>query len=96
MDTNQLDSVVQLIKALSEAEQATVLRLLMQDRSAQTELVGDVEHHLRAYEGQYQMSSDEFYRRFQAGELGDSADFFEWNTYYEMARDSQLPHQGAA
>jgi hypothetical protein len=96
MDTNQLDSVVQLIKALSEAEQATVLRLLMQDRSAQTELVGDVEQHLKAYEGQYQMSSEEFHRRFQAGELGDSADFFEWNTYYEMVRDSQLLHQGAA
>ena len=96
MDTNQLESVVQLIKALSEAEQATVLRLLMQDRSAQAELVGDVGQHLRAYEGQYQMPSDEFYRRFQAGELGDSADFFEWNTYYEMVRDSQLLHQGAA
>jgi hypothetical protein len=89
MDTNQLDLVVQLVKALSQAEQATVLRLLMQDRSAQTELVGDVEQRLRTYEGQYQMSSDEFYRRFQAGELGDSADFFEWNTYYEMLIESQ-------
>jgi hypothetical protein len=89
MDTNQLNSVVQLIKALSEAEQSTVLRLLLQDRSAQTEQIGEVEQHLRAYEGQYQMSSDDFYRRFQAGELGDSADFFEWDTYYEMLMESR-------
>jgi hypothetical protein len=30
------------------------------------------------------MSSQEFYRRFRAGELGDEMDFVEWSVFYEM------------
>jgi hypothetical protein len=30
------------------------------------------------------MDTRSFYQKFQAGTIGDSADFFEWNTYYEM------------
>ncbi len=30
------------------------------------------------------MSSAEFMRRFAAGELGDSADMFEWSACYQM------------
>jgi hypothetical protein len=32
----------------------------------------------RAFELQYHMSSDEFMRRFEAGELGDDAVYFDW------------------
>ncbi|MFO1431408.1 MAG: hypothetical protein U1F76_14905 [Candidatus Competibacteraceae bacterium] len=41
---------------------------------------------LEAFERDYQMSSEEFYRRFHAGELGDAADFFEWSAFYDMAQ----------
>ena len=44
----------------------------------------DLEARLSAYEGQFNMSSDEFYRRFRAGELGDEMDFVEWSVFYEM------------
>ena len=30
------------------------------------------------------MTSDEFYRRFRAGTLGDSIDFVEWSIFWEM------------
>ncbi len=30
------------------------------------------------------MSSAEFYRRFRAGKLDDTADFVEWSVFYEM------------
>jgi len=33
---------------------------------------------LQKFEARYGMKSDEFYRRFEAGELGDAMDFFEW------------------
>lgn len=36
------------------------------------------------FEEQYHISSAEFYRRFQAGEMGDEADFFEWSAFYQM------------
>ena len=41
---------------------------------------------LEAFEREYQMSSDDFYGRFHAGELGDAADFFEWSAFYDMAQ----------
>ena len=44
----------------------------------------DLEARLSAYEKQFNMSSQEFYRRFRAGELGDGMDFVEWSVFYEM------------
>ncbi|MFB2924018.1 hypothetical protein [Aerosakkonema funiforme] len=44
---------------------------------------------LKAFESQYQMSSDEFYQRFRSGELGDEIDFFEWSVFYEMWKTAQ-------
>ncbi len=32
----------------------------------------------RGFEETHQMSSDEFMERFEAGELGDAADYFDW------------------
>ncbi|MDL1981920.1 MAG: hypothetical protein LWX02_10700 [Deltaproteobacteria bacterium] len=44
----------------------------------------DLEARLSAYEEQFNMSSQEFYRRFRTGELGDGVDFVEWSVFYEM------------
>lgn len=38
---------------------------------------------LSSYEQQYQISSEEFYAQYQAGELQDSADFVEWAGDYQ-------------
>ena len=46
----------------------------------------DLEGRLSAYEDQYDMTSEEFYRRFRAGELGDGIDFVEWSAFYEMCK----------
>ena len=46
----------------------------------------DLEARLSAYERQFNLSSEEFYRRFRAGELGDGIDFVEWSVFYEMYR----------
>ncbi|MBI3957253.1 MAG: hypothetical protein HY328_00490 [Chloroflexi bacterium] len=39
---------------------------------------------LRCFEEKYGMASDEFYRRFKAGELGDDFDFFDWSSCFRM------------
>jgi hypothetical protein len=39
---------------------------------------------LSAYEQQYHMTSDEFYRRFRNGELGDDMDLVEWSIFWDM------------
>ena len=38
---------------------------------------------LVAYEQRYQMSSSEFYARYQRGEMGDTADMIEWAGDYQ-------------
>jgi hypothetical protein len=45
------------------------------------------EHDLQAFETRYGMDSATFYRHFEAGELGDAMDFFEWAGLYELRQD---------
>ncbi|NOX61792.1 MAG: hypothetical protein GXP42_07585 [Chloroflexi bacterium] len=44
---------------------------------------------LRAFEHRFGLTSDEFWRRYQAGEMEDNADFMEWNVFYKMRRRIQ-------
>ncbi len=45
------------------------------------------ERDLQQFEQRYKMDSGVFYRRFEAGELGDAMDFFEWAGLYELRED---------
>lgn len=45
------------------------------------------ERDLREFERRYDMESKTFYQRFEAGELGDAMDFFEWAGLYELRQD---------
>jgi hypothetical protein len=44
---------------------------------------------LAELERKYGMRSEEFYERFQAGQMSDEADFMEWNVLYKMATKLQ-------
>lgn len=46
----------------------------------------EIQARLEALEREYRMSSEDFYGRFRAGELGDAADFFEWSAFFDMAQ----------
>jgi len=45
------------------------------------------EQDLKEFENNYDMESNTFYERFQAGKLGDAMDFFEWAGLYELRQD---------
>jgi len=45
----------------------------------------DLLDELKQFESRYGMSSDEFYEKFNKGEMGDSADVIEWAGLYEWA-----------
>ena len=45
------------------------------------------ERDLREFEKRYGMDSATFFSRFEAGELGDAMDFFEWAGLYELRQD---------
>jgi hypothetical protein len=39
---------------------------------------------LRCFEEKHEMASNEFYRRFQAGKMGDDLDIMEWAAVYDF------------
>lgn len=54
------------------------------ERAAALREYADLHERLQAFETRYQLSSEDFYRRFRAGEMGDAMDVVEWSVFYEM------------
>jgi hypothetical protein len=73
-DKAELDQI--LIKMLDMALSQHRLRLERYERD-----LGEFEH-------RYNLDSATFYRRFEAGEMGDAMDFFEWAGLYELEQDT--------
>ena len=72
----------------SEAELDLILGKLLDVVLSQHRLrLERYEQDLREFEERYGMESATFYRRFEAGELGDAMDFFEWAGVYELCQD---------
>ncbi|MCP4218591.1 MAG: hypothetical protein GY765_28415 [bacterium] len=46
-------------------------------------LIQQMKREMEGFEKNYKMSSQVFYREFEAGNLGDDGDFFEWSSLYE-------------
>ncbi|MGI0491328.1 hypothetical protein ACN4EG_05915 [Alkalinema pantanalense CENA528] len=88
MNQKLVESLAQIIRSLSDEERQWLEREI--HKSTTSTQVEDLKHRLKEYEDKYQMPSEHFHQRFQAGELGDDIDFFEWNTYYEMLTAAQI------
>lgn len=63
----------------------TVRKLLEHQVEVDKEQLGEFQAELARFETQFGMSSAEFYTRYQAGEMGDSTEAFEWQILYQMA-----------
>jgi hypothetical protein len=82
---------------------SALLKVAMSQIARDESALRDIERDLAELEQQYQMSSEVFYRRWQAGELDDAADFMDWNALYQMAcqvrerlhvlRDTSTPYE---
>jgi hypothetical protein len=66
---------------------AALLRVASSQAARDEAVLRDLERDLSELEQQYQMSSEEFFQRWQAGEMADTADFMDWNALYQMARE---------
>jgi hypothetical protein len=66
--------------ALADQALQTLMRLHVQKYERH---LADVQRELAPFEQLYGLSSAECYRRFMAGEMGDSADLMEWMGLYE-------------
>jgi len=87
MDTRQKLEVLQETCA-DDVELGQVIgKLLDLTLGRHRQRLARYEQDLRTFEMQYAMDSETFYRRFEAGELGDSMDFFEWAGLCELHQD---------
>ncbi len=63
---------------------AALLRVASSQAARDQVVLRDLERDLNDLELQYEMSLDEFFQRWQAGEMADTADFMDWNALYRM------------
>jgi hypothetical protein len=68
-------------QALAKVMQFEIDRLQHEQRRLQVELV--------YFEQSYQMTSEECQRKFDAGELGDAVEFFEWTSLYSIYQQNE-------
>ena len=59
-------------------------KIIALERAAALREYADLRERLQAFETRYQLSSEDFYRCFHAGEMGDAMDVVEWSIFYEM------------
>lgn len=64
--------------------ESTLNKLLSREFHRMEELKKRLSNELHAFEKQYNMQSNIFHQRFEAGELGDATDFIEWAATIEM------------
>ncbi|MBN1890133.1 MAG: hypothetical protein JW850_19200 [Thermoflexales bacterium] len=63
----------------------TALHKVIEHQIARDEAdLARVEASLAQFERQYEWSSDEFWKRFQSGQMPDTADLMEWNVLCKM------------
>ena len=70
----------------SDLVDRTVDKVISLERTRLRQELADLQGRLDAFEQTYHMASADFSRRFHAGELGDEADFFQWNAFHDMAQ----------
>ena len=82
----KIQSLAQLYQTgyRSHIVDATIEKLVAMERARLEHEVASLAERLRFFEERYQLASVDFSRRFQAGEIGDDADLFEWSAFYHM------------
>ena len=66
--------------AVADQALRKLIRLYLQKYEKQ---LAEVQKELEPFERQYGLSSEECYRRFAAGEMGDAADIVDWMGLYD-------------
>ncbi|MBI4746681.1 MAG: hypothetical protein HY786_09145 [Deltaproteobacteria bacterium] len=61
-------------------------KIIEHEREITTQDIQSLKKDLERFEGRYNMLSDDFFRRFEKGELGDKEDYFEWSALFQMHR----------
>ncbi len=74
INNSGVDSVVEV----------TINKLLAREYVRMSEVKSRLIRDIAKFEKQYDLDSEDFYRRYEAGEVGDKMDFVEWAATIEM------------
>ena len=83
----RLQALADLYRQSQESDlmDRTLERLLRHEAERSQAQLGQLQADLAEWEQHYRLSSDEFYQRFQAGQMGDDMDYAEWALLMQMA-----------
>jgi len=70
--------------SLDRVLELSIDKLLDRETSRLISQKARLEQQLADFEQRYSLNSEEFYEKFERGELGDAMDFVEWSATYEM------------
>jgi len=87
----RLEKLIRLYETgqVSDLMDRVLVKAFAQEAAEAEAAIKRIDSDLQAYEAQYGMSSESFYRQFRAGELGDKMDFIEWGSLIMMKNDLQ-------
>ncbi|MBS1263067.1 MAG: hypothetical protein MAG715_00235 [Methanonatronarchaeales archaeon] len=70
---------------MAEAEVQEAVRRTLSGRVEEiNRRLEDIGEEIGYFEKKYGLETDEFYRKFEEGEMGDDMDFFEWKSLKEV------------
>lgn len=67
----------------------TITKLLLREQSRIQHIVVRLRQEIEQFEHLYQMSSQEFYTKYNQGNMGDAMDFIEWAATIEMLANTE-------
>lgn len=68
----------------TELVKNTVIRTLKSKIEEINQKLNDIYASMKYFEKKYGMKTEEFYKKFTSGSLGDDMDFFEWKASAEL------------
>jgi hypothetical protein len=73
-------------KQIDRLTAQTLNKLVDMETSRVRMQLEEIERVMADYERQYGMKTDEFFKKFDAGQIGDGMDFVEWASLSKMAK----------
>lgn len=74
---------------VSELMDRTLDKLFSVEAAEAQKDVEELRADLLRFEERFGMTSEDFYTRFEAGEIGDDADFIEWASFFDMYQNAK-------
>ena len=86
----RLEQYVQLTNGqVDQVLEDTIDKVLDRERQRLLRQQAHLKSQIADFEARYGWTSEEFYPRFEQGELGDDTDFIEWSATIEMVENLQ-------